>query len=64
MEQYEVAAGTLFDEKEDDERESTIDETMERVKNMIKELRGDHVNDSNSLGNIIPFFGLDKSKLH
>ena len=64
MEQYEVAAGTLFDEKEDDERESTIDETMERVKNLIKELRGDHANDSNSLGNIIPFFGLDKSKLH
>jgi hypothetical protein len=64
MEQYEVALGTLFGPEDEDDGESTIENTMERVKNMIKELRGDHVNDSNSLGNIIPFFGLDKSKLH
>jgi hypothetical protein len=65
MQQYEVALGTLFGpEEDDDEGNSLSDNTIERVKSLLKELRGDHLNDSNSLGNIIPFFGVDKSKLH
>lgn len=65
MQQYEVALGTLFGPEEDDDKGNSLsDNTIERVKSLLKELRGDHVNDSNSLGNIIPFFGVDKSKLH